>query len=192
MLQEPCFALLLLAIAMACTPARGQEGGQTVTASQTGFEPTRYRPIPTAIDGLKSHEFSLDGTWRLDPAPVESVHERPLAAKAWSDFHVPGQWAEQGFDVPQDKPVAMAKEFTIPKDWAGYRIFLRFDAIHAGTDYWLNGQKLGYSENLFTPVWTRRITTASWMWNSGKITPIRPRAQAWRPLSDSMTPKANP
>ena len=40
----------------------------------------------------------------------------------------------------------------IPKAWAGDRIILRFDAIHAGTRYWLNGQELGYSENLFTPV----------------------------------------
>ena len=53
---------------------------------------------------------------------------------------------------PRTKPVAVAKEFIIPKEWAGYRIFLRFDAIHGGTHYWLNGKPLGYSENLFTPV----------------------------------------
>ncbi len=38
------------------------------------------------------------------------------------------------------------------KEWSDRRIFLRFDAIHAGTHYWLNGVRLGYSENLFTPV----------------------------------------
>ena len=65
---------------------------------------------------------------------------------------MPGQWLQQGFDVPQDKPVAVAREFVIPKAWAGDRIILRFDAIHAGTRYWLNGHELGYSENLFTPV----------------------------------------
>ena len=53
---------------------------------------------------------------------------------------------------PRDKATALAREFTIPAEWAGYRIFLRFDAIHGGTHYWLNGQPLGYSENLFTPV----------------------------------------
>ena len=54
--------------------------------------------------------------------------------------------------MPQDKPVAVAREFVIPKAWAGNRIILRFDAVHAGTRYWLNGHELGYSENLFTPV----------------------------------------
>ncbi len=70
----------------------------------------------------------------------------------WAPFKVPGQWLQQGFDVPQDKPVAVAREFVIPKAWAGNRIILRFDAVHAGTRYWLNGHELGYSENLFTPV----------------------------------------
>lgn len=130
----------------------GEEVSVTVPASELGFEPIRYRPIPAKVEGLKTHEISLDGTWRIDPAPTEGFRDGPLAAKQWADFHVPGQWLQQGFDIPQDKPVAIAREFTIPKQWAGYRVFLRFDAIHAGTNYWLNGKKLGYSENLFTPV----------------------------------------
>jgi hypothetical protein len=75
-----------------------------------------------------------------------------LNGPGWAPFEVPGQWLQQGFDVPQDKPVAVAREFVVPKAWAGDRIILRFDAIHAGTRYWLNGHELGYSENLFTPV----------------------------------------
>ena len=78
--------------------------------------------------------------------------QEPLDSAEWKDIKVPGQWRQQGFDLPRDKTVAMAKEFSIPPEWTGRRIFLRFDAIHAGTHYWLNGQPLGYSENLFTPV----------------------------------------
>jgi hypothetical protein len=102
--------------------------------------------------GLARNQEILDGIWRIDPAPSDTESSSPLTEEAWHDFRVPGQWLQQGFDVPQDKPVAVAREFTIPKEWAGYRIFLRFDAIHAGTHYWLNGKELGYSENLFTPV----------------------------------------
>lgn len=120
--------------------------------SELSFKPMRYRPIPTHVRGLPQHELSLDGTWRIDPKPGTEVKQRPLNAVEWADFKVPGQWAEQGFEIPQDKPAALAREFTVPKEWAGYRIFIRFDAIHAGTHYWLNGKPLGYSENLFTPV----------------------------------------
>ena len=132
--------------------AQGGEQSMSVPASSVNLEPVRYRPLPTKVEGLKDHEINIDGNWRLNTAPSAAFREEPLTAKQWADFRVPGQWKQQGFDIPKEKPVAMAREFTIPKEWAGYRIFLRFDAIHAGTNYWLNGKKLGYSENLFTPV----------------------------------------
>jgi hypothetical protein len=46
----------------------------------------------------------------------------------------------------------MNHEFTIPAEWKDHRIILRFDAIHAATQFWLNGKRLGSSKNLFTPV----------------------------------------
>jgi beta-galactosidase len=59
---------------------------------------------------------------------------------------------QQGYVIAPSNTVAVGREFVLPKDWAGKRVILRFDAIHAGTHYWLNGRPLGYSENLFTPV----------------------------------------
>ena len=112
-----------------------------VKAENLFFDPVRYRPIPAQTADLESNVMLLDGVWRINPGDGK-----------WGEFKVPGQWLQQGYDIPQEKPVAVAHEFTIPKEWAGYRIFLRFDAVHAGTEYKLNGKRLGYSENLFTPV----------------------------------------
>src|SRR5262249_19216686 len=67
-------------------------------------------------------------------------------------FQVPGQWLQQGYVIPPSNTVSVSREFVIPRVWAGKRIILRFDAIHAGTHYWLNGHPIGYRENLFTPV----------------------------------------
>ncbi len=122
----------------------GKEISQMVSTKGLFFDPVRYRPIPEKVSGLRSNQILLDGKWKINTAPDDN--------NRWSDFKVPGQWLQQGYDLPQDKPVAVAREFTIPKEWAGRRIFLRFDAIHAGTEYKLNGKQLGYSENLFTPV----------------------------------------
>lgn len=130
----------------------GRDISTRVLIADQLFEPVRYRPMPAKVAGLRSNTVSLDGTWRIDPEPDAEVRDKPLDSTVWRNFQVPGQWAEQGFDIPVDKHAALAKEFTVPKQWAGYRIFLRFDAIHGGTHYWLNGKPLGYSENLFTPV----------------------------------------
>ena len=40
----------------------------------------------------------------------------------------------------------------IPESFRGKRVFLRFDAVHGGTHYWLGRHYLGYGENLYTPV----------------------------------------
>ncbi len=130
----------------------GQEISKKIPIADQLFEPVRYRPIPVKVAGLKSNAVSLDGIWRIDPKPADGVREKDLSGKGWAAFRVPGQWAEQGFDIPKEQHAALSHEFTVPKEWAGYRIFLRFDAIHGGTNYWLNGKPLGYSENLFTPV----------------------------------------
>jgi beta-galactosidase/beta-glucuronidase len=116
------------------------------------FAPVRYRPMATRVTGLRQNSISLNGTWRIDPKPDQNVREKHLNAASWGNLQVPGQWVQQGYDIPQDKTAALAKEFMVPAQWSGYRIFLRFDAIHGGTHYWLNGRPLGYSENLFTPV----------------------------------------
>ncbi|MHB8866599.1 MAG: glycoside hydrolase family 2 protein [Pirellulaceae bacterium] len=135
-----------------CAVSGDRSVTQRVPAAQLEFEAVRYRPLPTAVGRLDEFHQSLDGTWRIDPQPTDDVRERPLDDPSWNDLSVPGQWKQQGFDIPTAQRVAMGREFAVAENWSGHRIFLRFDAIHAGTDYWLNGQHLGHSERLFTPV----------------------------------------
>ncbi len=131
--------------------------------SQSYFLPVKFRPIAATVPGLDKCEMSLDGKWRIHPTTPPDGFQNAEAGEGWSDFTVPGQWRQQGFDrapddwwvpreTPMDNVVGMMKEFDAPKSWAGKRIILRFEAIHSGVTYWLNGKKLGYSENLFTPV----------------------------------------
>jgi beta-galactosidase len=116
------------------------------------FQPVHYRPIPTKIAGLSNPTLLLNGLWWINTNTTHDAFPATLDKANWKPFHVPGQFLQQGFNVPQDKPVSIAREFFVPKQWDGKKIILRFDAVHGGTHYWLNGQSLGYSENLFTPV----------------------------------------
>ena len=142
----------LLALQTLLTATVGSGGNPSPSAVPSGFKAVHYRPIAAEVPGLENPIVSLDGTWRINPKPSPDVREKPLRGGNWGNFRVPGQWLQQGYVIPRTSTAAVAKEFTIPAQWSGYRIFLRFDAIHAGTHYWLNGKPLGYSENLFTPV----------------------------------------
>lgn len=116
------------------------------------FSPVRYRPRPTLVKGLSEHELSLNGTWRICTSEPMAARSLAPGSDRWRDFIVPGQWLQQGYDIALDQTVAVAHEFQVPALWQGYRAILRFDSIHAGTRYWMNGRFLGESENLFTPV----------------------------------------
>lgn len=126
----------------------------TVPPAEQDFDPIRYRPIPEKVAGVRSNLLSLDGNWQISTsvAARSDDMDKPPTGANWGDIKVPGQWLQQGYDVPQDKEALMAREFTVPDELKGQRLFLRFDSIHAATTYWLNGRKLGYSEILFCPV----------------------------------------
>ena len=134
------------------TNALSFAAGEGRLSSDEAFEPMRHRPMAARVIRLRENTVSLDGAWRIHLKPGKGAREKLLDAAGWSNFQAPGQWAQQGYDISQDETVALAREFKVPAKWAGYRIFLRFDAIHGGAHYWLNGKLLGYSENLFTPV----------------------------------------
>lgn len=128
------------------------EARATMAKEDLDFEPVRYRPQPAAVQGIRRPVLSLDGTWRMRADDPQIARASSLDAPEWRPFRVPGQWLQQGLDVPMDRPVSVARVFDVPASWHGRRIILRFDSVHAGTKYYLNGQLLGYSENLFTPV----------------------------------------
>jgi beta-galactosidase len=94
----------------------------------------------------------------------------------WANITVPSCWQVQGYGTPyysnftyifqKDFPRVMStppvgwtayqernpvgsyrRDFNVPKDWAGRRIFITFDGVDAGFFIWVNGQKVGYSVN---------------------------------------------
>lgn len=120
----------------------------------------------------------LNGTWKfhgsLRPA------ERPLDFyrtdyndTSWGTIPVPSSWQMHGFDIPiytniiypwpQDptkppqvpydyNPVGSYRlRFTVPPAWSGRQIYLHFDGVDSAFYVWVNGKKLGYSEDSRTP-----------------------------------------
>lgn len=143
----------------------GMEGSYRVVVRHEGIETEKdgylsdlcfiepsLTPVPTTTPGLKQNEIFLDGVWRIYPNPPQGFETSPTDGPGWSDFTVPGQWLQQGHDIPRDATVAVAVDFNVPESWRGMITHLRFEAVHGGANYWLNGQPIGSSQNLFTPV----------------------------------------
>src|SRR5215831_11085398 len=120
----------------------------------------------------------LNGTWKFHGSLRPS--ERPIdfyrpdySDAAWGTMPVPASWQMHGFDIPiytniiypfpQDasKPPSPPYEFnpvgsyrmhfTLPPAWKGRRVLLHFDGVDSAFYAWVNGHKLGYSEDSRTP-----------------------------------------
>ena len=120
----------------------------------------------------------LNGTWKFHGSLRPS--ERPIDFyrtdfndSAWGPMPVPASWQMHGFDVPiytniiypfpQDRTKAPAppydfnpvgsyrRQFTVPPAWKGRTVLLHFDGVDSAFYVWVNGHKLGYSEDSRTP-----------------------------------------
>ena len=115
--------------------------------------------------------------WVASPEqrPV-NFYKTDFDVSGWKDIPVPSNWEVQGYGTPfyrnngytikKDFPHVMSepdkkytayternpvgsyrRNFVVPAQWAGRRIFLTFDGVDSGFFLWINGQKVGFSVN---------------------------------------------
>ncbi|MDR0533557.1 MAG: DUF4981 domain-containing protein [Verrucomicrobiales bacterium] len=103
-----------------------------------------------------------------------------FSVSGWHDLPVPSNWQIQGYGTPfyknngytfkKDWPHVMSeppkdytayvernpigsyrRDFEVPKEWQGRRIFLTFDGVDSAFFLWINGKQVGYSVNSRNP-----------------------------------------
>lgn len=119
--------------------------------------------------------------WSPDPQsrPVD-FYTNNYSTENWDNILVPGNWELQGFGTPiytnfiypfkrdapkvtsepdknytsfsQRNPVgSYSTSFTIPENWNQKQLFINFGGVLSAMYVWINGQKVGYSENSMSP-----------------------------------------
>lgn len=112
---------------------------------------------------------------RPEERPVD-FYKLDFDVSGWKEIPVPSNWQIQGYGTPiytnftypfkpawpsvmaeppkdytayeERNPVgSYRREFEVPKDWDGRRIMVSFDGVDASAFYWVNGEKVGYSNN---------------------------------------------
>lgn len=117
---------------------------------------------------------SLNGTWKFHWVPKpgikpEGFYNEDFDVGLWDDIPVPGSWETHGYGITRyinygyafpinppyvdhdDNPVgSYRRTFEIPRGWQGRRVYLHFEAGTAAMYVWVNGQKVGYTQNART------------------------------------------
>ena len=139
-----------------------------------------YPDIDSISNGPdKSSYFKLlNGNWKFKW--VKRPEDRPkdffrkeFDISKWSEIPVPSNWQLKGYDIPiylninyppsintkkipsidhEFNPVGSYRtDFTIPDNWQDREIFIHFDGVKSAFYLWINGEKIGYSQDSKTP-----------------------------------------
>lgn len=133
-----------------------------------------YSSLSKALEDnyLKAENYQLlNGDWQFkwfaNPAAVTpNFFTDEFDSSDWDTIPVPSNWQMHGYDypiytnikypfprkppfVPQDNnPTGAYKtQFTVPENWQDKQVLLHFGAVKSAYYVWVNGEKVGYSED---------------------------------------------
>ncbi|WP_395406603.1 glycoside hydrolase family 2 TIM barrel-domain containing protein [Pseudoduganella sp. UC29_106] len=171
-------AMLCCAHSAAQTPEWEQP--EVVAVNRLPMKATffNFESVDKAVAGeLSASQYyrSLDGAWSFAYSP--GVDARPIDfykpgfdVSAWKTIQVPGMIQAQGFGkpiftnikypFPANEPFiphetnevgSYRRDFEVPAGWDGRDVFLHIGAAGAAYYVWVNGEKVGYSEDSKLP-----------------------------------------
>lgn len=105
--------------------------------------------------------IKVPATWQIEAVRRNKNWDKPLYCNLIYPFSHWGnvQWPNVIQPRPADytyasmpNPVgSYRREFTLPESWEKRDVFIRFNGVEAGFYIWLNGYKVGYSEDSYLP-----------------------------------------
>lgn len=102
-----------------------------------------YTIKPHQVAGVYNPVLSLNGTWLFNEKPATRFYEQKQNGRDWKPIVVPGQWSMQGFKVDSAGFGGYQTTFTLPADWQGKQVKLRFDGVSSESVVYLNGKEIG-------------------------------------------------
>ena len=137
--------------------------------------------LSDALEPESPYKMSLNGTWKISWAGnpdlrVKDFWRSDYSDADWLTIDVPSCVEMRGFGSPgyvnvryphkmewpfiRDRQTGKAdynpvssyrRTFTVPDEWKGREVFLRFDGVYSAYYVWVNGQKVGYAEDSKLP-----------------------------------------
>jgi beta-galactosidase len=97
-------------------------------------------------------DYNLDPGWRLHVGDLAGAEAPGFDDSQWKVVSLPHAWNEDSAfkEEIHNLPTGIAwhrKHFALPKSAEGQKVFIEFEGVRLAAEVWLNGQKLGLSEN---------------------------------------------
>ena len=157
--------LLALCMLLQVLPVTAHAAETAAAAAETveiGSSITSTPDIPRAakeIPGVSQTEVKLNdtvgsGSWKFllavpdyttsgMPAPGAADQDFDFdkwSSLSWENIKVPGEPTMQGFDIKANNEYYYQTTITVPQDFAGQRVLLRFDGVYCNARVWIGSQ----------------------------------------------------
>ncbi|HBL73608.1 MAG: hypothetical protein A2W90_06315 [Bacteroidetes bacterium GWF2_42_66] len=114
------------------------------------------------VFSASGQEISLNGIWSFKYFPTPEIGKDSLFCQNgfdtqnWYKIKVPGHWDLQGFADPSEgSPPPMVglyrTSFTLPETMKGKQIFIRFEGVQYGYDFYVNGKYVASFASSYNP-----------------------------------------
>lgn len=109
-----------------------------------------------SFEGNKRTKYNFNSCWLLhvgdDKGNNAGFHTASLNDKSWKEITLPRAFNEDeayrvAIDEHTDTITWYRKHFRLPKAAKGQKIFLEFEGIRFGGEFWINGRSVGLHEN---------------------------------------------
>ncbi|NOU88292.1 hypothetical protein GC102_21375 [Paenibacillus sp. LMG 31460] len=127
-------------------------------------------PLPDSVTDVTTPKVSLNGTWKFTKTPPTNFWDNSSDPSTWpnvKDVQIPSDLAIKGFvdfcskdlscTTDKDKEFPYKKQIAIPSEFAGKRIFIRFEAAYNYARVWVNGNLVRTHSGAFSQ-WDADIT----------------------------------
>ena len=117
----------------------------------TLFASCSLKPKP---DGRETQNFNFD--WRFHKDDIAGGQAISLDDSGWRRLDLPHDWSIEGQFSKENSSCTgylpggigwYRKEFKIPNEYKGKRIFISFDGVYNNSEVWINGTHLGNRPN---------------------------------------------
>ena len=129
---------VVLMVLLFCLSISGIPRSPEIQANSVWARP-EIIPLPVTVTGVANPVISLNGTWKFTMSPPGSFWQNSVDPSSWSDITVPAECVMQGFNISQGVEYPYKKSISIPSDFSGKRVKLRFDGVYSYARVWVNG-----------------------------------------------------
>jgi beta-galactosidase len=108
--------------------------------------------LQQSVENVARSKYNFNSGWRVLVGNPASAAQPAFDDSSWSKVTLPYAWnGDSAFRVPIDElPTGIAwyrKSFRVPPSAAGKKVFLEFEGIRHGGDFYLNNKFIGRSDN---------------------------------------------